>query len=204
MLIEKNNMRHLNLGIKRTFDFFSSLCALLLLFPFFLLISFCIKISSKGPVFFLQKRLGKNGKEFNIIKFRTMIVNAEHMGTGLRVNDDTDDRITKPGHLLRKTSLDEIPQFINVLVGDMSLVGPRPPVIYHPYKGYEGYPEKAKRRFEMRPGITGLAQIKVRNSATWDERIEYDVEYVKKFNVLLDLKILLKTVIQVLKRENIY
>ena len=197
-------MRYLNLGIKRIFDFFSSFCAVVLLSPFFVLISIWIKVSSKGPVFFLQKRLGKNGKEFNIIKFRTMIVNAEHIGAGLRVNDDTDDRITKPGHFLRKTSLDEIPQFINVLIGDMSLVGPRPPVTYHPYKGYGGYPEEAKKRFEMRPGITGLAQVKVRNSATWDERIEYDTEYVKKFNILLDLKILFETVIQVLKRENIY
>lgn len=197
-------MRYLNLVIKRAFDFFSSFCALVLLSPLLVLISIWIKTSSKGPVFFLQKRLGKNGKEFKIIKFRTMVVNAEHIGTGLRVKDDTDDRITKPGHLLRKTSLDEIPQLINVLIGDMSLIGPRPPVTYHPYKGYSGYPEKAKKRFEMRPGITGLAQIKVRNSATWDKRIEYDIEYVKNFNVLLDLKILLNTIVQVLKRENIY
>lgn len=190
--------------IKRVFDFCVSLITLIVLFPVFALIAVWIKATSKGPVFFKQSRLGKDGKEFKIIKFRTMVVNAEHIGTGLRVNDDSDDRITKAGHFLRKTSLDELPQLINVLKGDMSLVGPRPPVTYHPYQGYEGYSETAKKRFEMRPGITGLAQVRVRNSATWDERIKYDVQYVEHFSIMLDLWILVSTVFQVLKSENIY
>lgn len=190
--------------IKRAFDFCVSLVALIILFPVFVLIAIWIKATSTGPVFFLQSRLGKDGKEFKIIKFRTMVVNAEHIGTGLKVNDDSDDRITKAGHFLRKTSLDELPQLINVLIGDMSLVGPRPPVTYYPYQGYEGYSAAAKKRFEMRPGITGLAQVRVRNSATWDERIRYDVQYVKHFSIILDLWILFSTVFQVLKSENIY
>ena len=97
------------------------------------------------------------------------------------------------GRFLRRTSLDELPQLLNILKGDMSIIGPRPPVTYHPYDGYENYPERAKKRFEMRPGITGLAQVEKRNSASWDERIEIDVRYVEQFSLLLDLKIFFRT-----------
>ncbi|MCI8484019.1 MAG: sugar transferase [Lachnospiraceae bacterium] len=189
---------------KRIFDVCVSLFALLFFAPLFLWIAVWIKVTSEGPVFFLQSRLGKEGKEFKILKFRTMVVNAEQLGTGLKVEGDFDERITKAGHFLRRTSLDELPQLLNVLYGDMSLVGPRPPATYHPYEGYERYPEWAKKRFAMRPGITGLAQVKVRNSATWEERIRYDVKYVERFHLALDMRILFCTVRQVIKKENIY
>ena len=189
--------------IKRILDFTLSLIALIVLSPVFVIIAIAIKIDSKGPIFFLQERLGKNGKIFKIIKFRTMVVNAEHIGDGLKVKSENDNRITKIGKFLRKTSLDELPQLINVIKGDMSIVGPRPPVTYHPYK-YEDYSEEQKRRFAVRPGITGLAQVKVRNSVTWDERIIIDVEYAKKVTFIQDFKIIIKTVVKVFEKENIY
>ena len=197
-------MRKLNLRIKRCIDILGSFLGLFILSPLLIIIAVLIKITAPGPKFFRQERLGYKGNVFKIIKFRTMVVNAEHMGSGLKVKDDSDERITKIGHFLRKTSFDELPQLINVLKGDMSLVRPRPPVTYHPYKGYEGYQEKAKKRFDMRPGMTGLAQARVRNSATWDERIVYDVEYVEKFNILFDISILFQTVFTVLNSKNIY
>lgn len=197
-------MRNINLFLKRCIDFLGSLIGLIILSPVFAIISVLIKITSKGPVFFLQERLGKDGKVFKIIKFRTMVVNAEHMGDGLRVKEGTDPRITKIGRFLRKTSLDELPQLFNTLAGSMSLVGPRPPATYHPYNGYENYPIWAKKRFQMRPGVTGLAQATVRNSASWDERIRIDNEYIDKFNVLFDIKILFMTVARVLRSSDIY
>lgn len=189
--------------IKRILDFTLSLTALIILAPVLCLIAILIKITSKGPAFFLQERLGKDGEVFKIIKFRTMIPNAEKIGDGLKVRSEADNRITKLGKILRKTSLDELPQLINVLIGHMSLVGPRPPVTYHPHI-YEEYTQKQKQRFLIRPGITGLAQVKVRNSATWDERIKIDIEYVSKITFSEDLKIMLKTVIQIVKRKDIY
>lgn len=197
-------MRKINLAIKRCIDIIGSLLGLILFSPVILIIALLIKVTSPGTVFFRQERLGYKGKVFKIIKFRTMVTNAEHMGTGLKVKDDSDERITKVGHVLRRTSLDEIPQLINVLKGDMSLVGPRPPATYHPYKGYEGYPDMAKKRFDMRPGMTGLAQAKVRNTVTWDERIKYDVEYVKNFNVIFDMMILAQTFLILFDSKNIY
>ncbi len=132
-----------------------------------------------------------------------MVVNAEHIGDGLKVKENDDPRITKAGKILRKTSLDELPQLFNILKGDMSIIGPRPPVTYHPYNVGE-YDEIKKHRFDVRPGLSGLAQVKVRNSATWDERIEYDLSYIKNITLRNDLKILLKTIIGVIKRDNIY
>lgn len=197
-------MRKIQLFIKRLFDILISSVALLVLSPIFLFIAIAIKLTSKGPVLFKQERLGKNGKIFKILKFRTMIVNAEHIGEGLRVSSEKDPRITEIGRILRATSLDELPNLMNTVIGDMSLVGPRPPVTYHPYPGYENYPEWAKKRFEMRPGITGLAQSTVRNSASWDKRIKIDNEYVQKFSLYLDIKVLFLTVKRVLKSEDIY
>lgn len=197
-------MRKVQLFIKRLFDILASFIALLLTSPIFLIIAAAIKLTSKGPVFFKQERLGKNGKTYKIIKFRTMVVNAEHMGEGLRVSSERDSRITSVGRVLRATSLDELPNIINAFLGTMSIIGPRPPVTYHPYKGYESYPEWAKKRFEMRPGITGLAQATVRNSATWDERIKIDNQYIENFSLWMDIKICMLSVKRVLKSEDIY
>ena len=153
---------------------------------------------------FKQERIGKNGNTFKILKFRTMIVNAEKIGDGLTVKSDSDSRITKVGNFLRKTSLDELPQLFNVFLGTMSLVGPRPPVVYFPYDGYDNYPKWAQKRFTFKPGVTGLSQVTVRNSVPWDERIKVDLEYINDFNIITDFKILLKTVSKVFKSENIY
>lgn len=191
-------------AIKRVFDILASLIAIIILSPFLTLFSIILKLDSKGPVLFKQKRLGKDGKVFIIYKFRTMIVNAEKIGDGISIKSDKDPRITKVGGVFRKTSIDELPQLFNVLLGDMSLVGPRPPVTYKPYDGYDNYPEWAKKRFEMRPGVTGLAQVKVRNSASWDERIKIDNEYIDKFSIWLDIKILFMTVGKVFGSNNIY
>lgn len=189
--------------VKRILDIILSFIALIIFLPVFCVIAIAIKLGSKGTIFFLQDRLGKNGRVFKIIKFRTMVVNAEHIGDGLKIKSEDDKRITKIGKILRKTSLDEVPQLINVIKGDMSIVGPRPPVTYYPYK-YEDYSEEQKKRFEVRPGITGLSQVKFRNSASWNERIEVDIEYVKKVTFIRDLKIILKTAVKVFKKENIY
>lgn len=191
----------LNMIIKRIVDFFGSAIGLVVLSPFLVIIAILIKCSSKGPVFFLQERIGKQGKVFKIIKFRTMVMNAEKIGSGIFINEKNDDRITKVGRFLRSTSLDELPQLFNVLVGDMSLVGPRPPVVYHPYDGYGNYPSWAKKRFDMRPGMTGLVQITSRSESSWDERITVDNEYIDNFSVLLDLKILFGTIMTVIKGE---
>ncbi|MRI84619.1 sugar transferase [Aerococcaceae bacterium WS4759] len=190
--------------IKRIFDLTLSLLSLIILAPFFLIILIGIKVSSRGPVFFKQNRLGLKGKEFQIYKFRTMIVGAENLGDGLIVKSSGDNRITKIGKFLRATSLDELPQLFNVLKGDMSIVGPRPPVTYHPYDGILNYPDWAKKRFEVKPGITGLAQVKVRNSVGWDERIKVDNEYIKNFSLKNDIVIILLTVKKVFKSTDIY
>jgi len=196
-------MRALNLFLKRLIDFFGSLIGAIIISPILIIIALCIKLTSKGPVFFKQERLGKNGEIFKIIKFRTMVVDAEKIGDGIRVKNSNDNRITKLGKFLRDTSLDELPQLLNVIKGDMSLVGPRPPLPYHPYK-YQDYAREKKVRFQMRPGITGLSQVTVRNSVPWDERIIYDVKYVGKFNILLDFRIILLTAKKIIKKENIY
>ena len=196
-------MRKLNLIIKRILDFVLTLVGTVIISPILLVIAILIKCSSKGPILFKQDRLGYHGKTFRILKFRTMVVNAEHMGTGVVINEKDDPRVTKIGRFLRSTSLDELPQVFNVLKGDMALVGPRPPVTYHPYDGYKNYPEWAKKRFEMRPGMTGLVQTTIRSDAPWDDRMKIDCEYVEKFSVALDVKILFDTVITVIKGEAI-
>jgi undecaprenyl phosphate N,N'-diacetylbacillosamine 1-phosphate transferase len=196
-------LKKLNLLIKRFIDIFVSLIAIIILFPILIIIALSIKLTSKGPVIFKQERLGKDGKIFNILKFRTMIVNAEKIGDGLFVKNSEDNRISKVGRFLRHSSLDELPQLFNVLIGNMSLVGPRPPVPYHPCK-YEEYNEIQKKRFTMKPGITGLVQTTVRNYASWDKRIIIDCEYINKFSVYLDLKICFNTIRKIILKENIY
>ncbi|MED4689073.1 sugar transferase [Peribacillus frigoritolerans] len=196
-------MRIFNLYIKRLIDLLGSLIGLIIISPILFIIVLSIKLTSRGPVFFRQERLGEKGRIFKILKFRTMVVNAEKIGSGLFVKTENDNRITKIGKFLRATSLDELPQLWNVVIGEMSLVGPRPPVPHHPYK-YKEYSNFQRKRFEMKPGMTGLTQVTVRNSVTWDERIPIDVEYVQKFTVWLDIKILFKTLIKIFNRESIY
>jgi undecaprenyl phosphate N,N'-diacetylbacillosamine 1-phosphate transferase len=196
-------MRIINLFIKRLIDIFGSIIGLIIILPLLIIIALLIKFTSKGPIFFKQERLGKDGKIFKIIKFRTMIVNAENIGDGLKVKSENDNRITRIGRFLRATSLDELPQLWNVLKGDMSLVGPRPPVPYHPYK-FDEYNDFQRKRFLMKPGMTGLTQVTVRNSVSWDDRILIDVEYVDNFSIWLDIKIIIKTIIKIFRKKSIY
>lgn len=192
------------LFIKNFLDRLLSGIGILLLSPIFLLIAIAIKVDSEGEIIFKQKRLGKKGKTFNIYKFRTMVQNAENIGDGLTVKNESDNRITKVGNFLRKSSLDELPQLFNVFLGNMSLVGPRPPVTYFPYDGFENYPERFKKRFMVKPGITGLTQTTVRNSVSWPERIEVDLKYIENYSILLDMKIIFNTFRKVFKPQSIY
>lgn len=199
---EKEKLSIYRRYIKRIMDTLLAIIALIIALPILLVIALAIKLSSKGSIFFIQKRLGEHGKVFDIYKFRTMVQEAEKVGTGIFTSHD-DPRITKVGHLLRKTSLDEVPQILNVLKGDMSLVGPRPPVPYHPHK-YEDYSDEQRIRFTVKPGITGYAQVIGRNTLTWDERIDLDIEYVENMSMMLDLKILFKTVFVFANKNEIY
>ena len=188
--------------IKPLLDWLFAFVLILLLWPLFLLVAILIKLESRGPVFFRQKRLGKNGRVFRIYKFRTMVENAIEMGTGLRVCVN-DPRITKVGHILRKTSFDELPQLFNILRGEMSLIGPRPPVPYSPYQ-YEDYTEIQRKRFLVKPGISGYAQIVFRNNAAWNDRIEYDVKYVEDISFWGDVRIVFLTILVVIANKNLY
>lgn len=195
-------MKEVNNLLKRVLDIIVSLTGLIILFPLFLIISLAIKIESKGPIFFKQGRLGRNGNVFKIWKFRSMVVNAENMGTGI-FNYKDDPRVTKVGNFLRNTSLDEIPQLINILCGSMSVVGPRPPVTYE-LGSYDDFDDTLKKRFLVKPGVTGIAQVNGRNELSWDEKIEYDNIYVDKFykwGILLDIKLIVVTFFKVLKNE---
>ncbi len=183
---------------KRVFDIFLALLILLVLWPVFLLVALAVKIDSEGPVIFKQKRLGLDGKVFNLYKFRSMCVGAEKGGV---YSDNKDKRITKVGNILRKTSLDELPQAVNVLKGDMSFIGPRPPLTYHPWP-IEEYSDEQLRMFEVRPGITGWAQVNGRKAVEWNRRIELNVWYVDNVSLLLDLKIFFLTFFKVIKNSD--
>lgn len=182
---------------KRAIDVLAAIVLLLLLSPLLATISVAILVNSGRPVLFTQDRLGLHGRVFQIVKFRTMVVGAEQQGTGIRTSE-ADTRVTRIGRLLRRTSMDELPQLVNVLRGDMSLVGPRPPAMYHPYQ-YEDYPAEFLPRFDMRPGMTGLAQTMGRNALSWPERLSYDVKYVAQWGLMMDSKILLATIAVVMK-----
>ena len=188
-------MRRLNLAIKRTADIIFSAAGLIVLMPILLISAILLEVFMPGPLFFKQQRVGKNGRLFNILKFRSMKVDKALEAS----HDFTRDaeRMTPFGKLLRRTKIDELPQLWNVLVGDMSLVGPRPTVKEQTDK----YNDYQRQRLNMRPGMTGLAQVNGNVSLTWDERFVYDIEYVNNFSVLLDIKILCKTVLVVIMGE---
>lgn len=181
--------------LKRFFDIFMSLFILLLVWPIFLIIALAIKIDSKGPVIFKQQRIGKGGKVFNIYKFRSMCVGAEKTGSGV-YSDKNDARVTKVGKFLRATSLDELIQVVNILKGDMSFIGPRPPLTYHPWP-IEEYTEEQKKMFNVRPGVTGWAQVHGRKDVEWNKRIELNVWYVEHLSMWTDIKIVFMTVFKV-------
>ena len=202
-------MQNLQLFIKRAFDIVASFLMILILtiIPVMIVVPIIIKLTSKGPAVFVQERMGKDGKVFNIYKFRTMSLPPEGTysvdGVLYKPNGEllepSSTRITKVGAVLRKTSLDELMQLFNILNGTMSFVGPRPTL---PYQA-QNYTEEQKRRFAMRPGVTGWAQVNGRNGLTWAEKIHFDLEYVDNFSLLFDLKILFKTVAVVLKKDDI-
>ena len=174
--------------MNRAVDVAGSALGLALASPFLAAAAAAIKLGDGGPVLYRQRRVGKDGVDFELLKLRTMVVGAEHQGAGFAV-DAGDRRITRVGRVLRRLSIDELPQLWNVLRGDMSLVGPRPTLRYQ----VERYSERQRRRLEVKPGITGWAQVKGRASLPWDERIELDVWYVEHRSALLDLRILGRT-----------
>jgi len=180
--------------IKRLLDFVVSLFRLILISPLLAIASAAIKLESEGPVFFKQERIGLNGSVFNIYKFRSMCVGAEKDGVYEKKGDA---RVTRVGRFIRTTSVDELPQFANIIKGDMSIIGPRPVLTYHPWP-FEEYTEIQRKRFNVRPGVTGWAQINGRKDVQWDRRIEYDIDYVNNISFQFDMKILFKTVIKVL------
>ena len=174
--------------MRRAFDVVSSGGLLVLASPFLLGSAVAIKLDDGGPVLYRQRRVGKDAVEFELLKLRTMVVGAEKLGAGYAV-DEGDPRITRAGRVLRRLSLDELPQLWNVLRGDMSLIGPRPTLAYQ----VDRYTPRQRRRLEVKPGITGWAQVHGRAKLPWDERIELDVWYVEHRSFWLDLKILAKT-----------
>lgn len=178
--------------IKRTLDIILSFMGLTFLALPMLIVALIIKLDSKGPVLFKQVRLGKDGKEFKILKFRSMCVDAEHTGSGV-YSGKGDPRVTKIGRIMRATSIDELPQLINILKGEMSFIGPRPPLTYHPWP-IDQYTDEQRRMFSVRPGITGWAQINGRKAVEWNKRIELNNWYVDNVSFALDVKILFKTV----------
>ncbi len=193
-------MRKFQLFIKRAFDLTVSLIMLIvmIIIPIMIVIPLAIKLTSKGPAVFTQERVGRNGKIFKIYKFRTMLIPEERFAKDGRPLEPKES-ITKIGAFLRKTSLDELMQIFNVINGTMSFVGPRPTLPYQ----VENYNERQKTRLNMRPGVTGWAQVNGRNYLGWSEKIEYDIEYIENFSLWFDIKILFKTVAVVLKQDGI-
>ena len=186
--------------LKRLIDIVLSVLGIVICFIPMLIIAAAIKIDSPGPVIFKQKRLGYKGKVYEIYKFRSMCVGAEQTGTGV-YSGKGDARVTRVGNILRKTSLDEIPQFFNILSGNMSFVGPRPPLTYHPWP-IEEYTDEQLRMFDARPGITGWAQVSGRKGVEWNRRINLNVWYVDHISLWLDLKIVLLTVWKVVSNAD--
>lgn len=180
--------RQIRLVVKRLLDVLVAACGLVLLLPVIVVIAILIKLDSRGPVIFAQERAGLWGRRFRMLKFRTMVEDASRVGSGLYVAQD-DPRITRVGKILRRLSLDELPQLVHILSGEMSFVGPRPALPYH----VEHYTERQARRLLMRPGLTGWSQVNGRNLLSWPERLEKDTWYVDYFSLLLDARILFRT-----------
>lgn len=193
--------------LKRSLDIIGSLIGLVLLSPIFLIVSVLIKIESNGPILFMQKRVGLNGKEFNMYKFRSMVVNAEELKEKLKNRNEMsgpmfkikdDPRITKVGKFIRKTSIDELPQLVNVLKGEMSLVGPRPS-LPNEVKEFKSW---MLRRLDVKPGITCYWQVMGRNKIGFEDWMKLDVKYVEERNLLLDIKLIFKTFFVLFGDEN--
>ena len=181
--------------VKRCFDFFTSFVAIALLSPFFIIFTPIVAIAMKGNPFFVQKRPGKDGKVFKMIKYRTMTIAKDKEGNLL----PDEQRLTKFGKIMRKLSIDELPELFNILVGNMSVVGPRPLLVqYMPL-----YNEFQAQRHLVRPGLTGLAQVSGRNSISWQQKFEKDIEYIEKMSFFFDIKIIIMTVVKVFKKEGI-
>lgn len=194
-------------GFKRITDIVLGCVGLIILLPVFLIIGICIKIDSKGPVIFAHKRIGKNGKKFNMYKFRSMYENAEEMIENFSEEQkreyqenfklENDPRITKVGKLLRKTSLDELPQIVNIIKGDLSIIGPRPIVD----EELEKYGENKEKFLSITPGLTGYWQANGRSNTTYEERMQMELYYIDNQSLLLDIKIFFKTIVSVIKKE---
>lgn len=188
---------------KRLIDFVIALCGLPFVAIIFAVVAPLIYLEDKGPVFYNAPRRGKDGKNFKMYKFRSMYVNSPDLKSadGSTYNGDDDPRVTKIGRILRKTSLDETPQLLNILKGDMSIIGPRPTL---PTRPLEELDEARLKRLEMRPGLTGYSQAYFRNSITQDEKLKHDVYYVENVTMIMDIKIFFQTAMSVLRRKNIY
>ncbi len=183
---------------KRVFDIIASTIGLIVTSPILLITSAAIKLESPGPIIFKQERLGLHGKVFKIYKFRSMHEGAEKDGV---YETKGDLRVTKVGKFIRSTSIDELPQFFNILKGEMSLIGPRPALTYHPWS-YSDYTDEQKRMFQVRPGVTGWAQVNGRKDVEWPKRIELNVEYVDKMSLSFDMMIFFKTILKVVRMED--
>ncbi len=181
--------------IKRILDFTLSLIALIVLSPILLITAILVKIKLGSPIIFKQQRPGKNEKIFTLYKFRTMTDQKDEEGNLL----SDEQRLTKFGKILRSTSIDELPELINILKGDMAIVGPRPLLVEY----LSLYNDEQKHRHDVRPGLTGLAQVSGRNSISWEEKFDEDLKYINKVNLVSDFKIILKTIVKVFKREGI-
>ena len=187
-------------GIKRMLDIIIAVLGLVIGAIPMAIVALLIRLESPGPAIFRQQRIGKDGKVFEFLKFRSMCQGAEHTGSGV-YSGKGDTRVTRLGRILRATSIDELPQLVNILRGDMSLIGPRPPLTYHPWP-LEEYTDRQRRMFEVRPGITGWAQVNGRKDVEWNRRIEMSVWYVDHVSFWLDLKIFFLTIYKVFRNAD--